>query len=591
MTETENKTCQNCHKEFTIEAEDFDFYKKIDVPAPTWCSECRFKRRLVFRNERKLFWNTDARNNKKLLSLYPPDSRKKIYPDSFWWSDEWDPMNYGKEYDPTHPFLEQVEELSRFVPVYARDVLTEVNSQYSANASELKNCYLLFNSNISEDCAYGNGVDRSRNCFDNSHIAKCERCYDSFWLVGCYQTDFSVDCEDCNNVWLSKNCRGCSNCVGCVNLRMKKYCVFNKQYTKEEYEKQLVGLKLDTYNGLIEARAQAKKFWNTFPNKYLNGTHNENVSGAYISYSKNVRGSYLIRESENLKYVQYSQVPFSKDVYDTTLTGNKAELMYENVVCGWGGYNVKFSYECWPDIRNIEYSMFCGSSSDLFGCVGLHKKQYCILNRQYTKEDYEKLKKRIIEDMEKAPYIDKQGRRYGYGEFFPMEISPFAYNQTIAPEHRPLTKGMALAQGFRWQDPDPREYKITMKASDLPQSTKEVLQTIFEEIIQCERCKRAYRLMPQEIEFLQKERIPLPHLCVDCRHTDRISSRIPNALYRRTCQCAGSHEANSKEQMVYQNTATHTHGDQPCPNEFETSYAPDRPEIVYCEQCYQSEIV
>jgi hypothetical protein len=27
-----------------------------------------------------------------------------------------------------------------------------------------------------------------------------------------------------------------------------------------------------------------------------------------------------------------------------------------------------------------------------------------------------------------------------------------------------------------------------------------------------------------------------------------------------------------------------------CQNEFETSYAPERPEIVYCEKCYQQEV-
>ena len=41
----------------------------------------------------------------------------------------------------------------------------------------------------------------------------------------------------------------------------------------------------------------------------------------------------------------------------------------------------------------------------------------------------------------------------------------------------------------------------------------------------------------------------------------------------------------------YQNTVEHSHHKGKCPNEFETSYAPDRPEIVYCEQCYQAEVI
>ncbi len=57
-------------------------------------------------------------------------------------------------------------------------------------------------------------------------------------------------------------------------------------------------------------------------------------------------------------------------------------------------------------------------------------------------------------------------------------------------------------------------------------------------------------------------------------------------MWHRKCQCAGAKSENG----VYANTSKHDHGDNHCPNEFETSYAPGRPEIVYCEQCYNSEV-
>src|SRR3989344_554759 len=47
---SEIKQCQNCKKSFTIEPEDFAFYEKMKVPAPTWCPECRLQRRLSFLN-------------------------------------------------------------------------------------------------------------------------------------------------------------------------------------------------------------------------------------------------------------------------------------------------------------------------------------------------------------------------------------------------------------------------------------------------------------------------------------------------------------------------------------------------------------
>jgi len=43
----ETKNCQNCKKDFTIEQDDFSFYEKIKVPPPTFCPECRYKRRII----------------------------------------------------------------------------------------------------------------------------------------------------------------------------------------------------------------------------------------------------------------------------------------------------------------------------------------------------------------------------------------------------------------------------------------------------------------------------------------------------------------------------------------------------------------
>ena len=80
--------------------------------------------------------------------------------------------------------------------------------------------------------------------------------------------------------------------------------------------------------------------------------------------------------------------------------------------------------------------------------------------------------------------------------------------------------------------------------------------------------------------------LPLPRLCPNCRHYQRIKQRNPLKLWKRQCQCAGQKSENG----IYQNTIKHSHENQPCPNEFETSYSPDRKEIVYCEKCYQAEV-
>jgi hypothetical protein len=585
----ETRKCQNCKNDFTIEPDDFSFYEKIKVPPPTWCPECRMKRRMAFRNERKLFRREDFLTGEKILSIIPPESGHITTKEKDWWSQEkWDALDYGVDFDPSKPFLAQLFELFKKVPKYQSAATRMINSEYSGNAANLKNCYLCFNSNFSEDCAYGNGVDYSKNCYDLSHVQKSERCYDSFWLTNCYDASFSSQCDECVSVWFSKNCRGCTNCFGCVNLVNKSNCFFNIELSKEEYEKKLKEMHLDSWSNIKEIKEKVKNFWLKFPNKYIQGVQNAEVYGEYITHSKNVKNSYLVREGKDLRYVQYSQTPSVQDSMDTTLTGFNSELLYEDAICGWGGTRFKFCVECWDGGRDFEYCLYCGRlPTDLFGCVGITKKQqYCILNKQYSKEEFYTLRKKIIKHMDEMPYIDNKGRVYKYGEFFPPEFSPFAYNQTIISEHFQSNKEEAEKFGMRWQESVSSEYPITILAKDLPDSIYDVSDEIVKEVIECEHCKRAYRVILSEFNFLKILGISLPHLCVDCRHDARIALRNKSKIYTRTCMCRGM----TSEKNIYKNTIEHFHKEENCPNTFLTSYSSDRADIVYCEKCYQQEV-
>lgn len=284
----------------------------------------------------------------------------------------------------------------------------------------------------------------------------------------------------------------------------------------------------------------------------------------HISNSKNVKNSYLIRGAEDIAFVQYGQYPPLRDIMDVTVTG-ETELVYESTVCGFSSTRMKFCSECWHGGQDLEYCLFCTSNtSNLFGCIGVQKKQYCILNKQYTKEEYFTLREKIIQHMNEMPYVDKKGRVYKYGEFFPPEFSPFAYQQTILPEHFLMTKEKIEEFGFRWQDSNPTEYQTTKDAKELPDSIKDIEQGILKEIIKCEKCGRAYRIIESELQFLKQIGIPVPRWCVDCRHYDRIRQRNPAIFYDRECDKCGI--------------------------AIKTSYAPDRPEIVYCESCYNNEV-
>lgn len=586
MNQSETKICQNCKQQFTIEPEDFKFYEKIKVSPPTFCWKCRFQRRLAYRNERRVFWNVSAKSDKRILSLYPPESGVTVYDDEEWVSDDWDGLLYGRDYDFSRPFFEQFHELAKKVPRQARSTEGNINSDYLINTGWSKNCYLVVNTTGAEDCAYGNAIDYCKNCFDNSHITKCERSYGSFWIRNSYQSHFSTRSIENTSVWFCFGSKGLTNCFGCVNLINKSYYIYNQPYTKEEYERRIGAMRLNTWFGLRKARAEAVAFSKKFPVAYLNGVFHDDVTGEYIGDSKNVHYGYLVNGGRDLKYVQYLQVPGAEDSYDLTIWGHKNVRAYENTSSGWGISNSKFCVECWNEIIDTEYSMMCRSSSHLFGCFGLRKKQYCIFNKQYSKEEYETLRKKIVEHMNTMPYIDKRGRVYTYGESFPVEHSPFGYNVSLVMEFFPLTKEQAIQEGYPWFEEKKLEYQATLKPEQIPDAIEDVPASIVKEILECINCKQAYRILNSEYEFLKAEKIPIPRMCVDCRHNERIEWRSKPFLYHRKCECAGKTSSNG----VYANLGTHAHGADACPEEFETVHEAGNGEIIYCLKCFWQEV-
>ncbi len=581
----ETKTCQNCKNQFIIEPEDFAFYEKMRVPPPTWCPECRMIRRMVFRNERLLFRRKDDASGKEIFSEFPPRVKAKVYDREYWQSDAWDPIDYGRDYNFSRPFFEQFRELMYAVPWASRNIRNMVNSDYTHGASNLKNCYLCFDLGNCEHCAYVIDANNIKECVDCTTVADDELCYECTSTDGSYQTFFSYRCEKCRDVWFSRDCIACLNCFGCANLRNKQYYIFNRPYAREDYFATLEQFGLGSHQSLEEIKKQVQQFSLSLPHKFMLSWHNTNVSGDILASCKNVHESFNVINAENVKYSQQLALG-TRDSYDFTIWSEHSELMYEVLVSGDGCHGVKFTVDCWPANRDIEYSFKCASSNNLFGCVSLKKKSHCIFNKQYTKEDYFVLREKIIQHMNDMPFTDKEGRVYRYGEFFPPEFSPFAYNETLAQDFFPMTKEQAVNKGYVWRDPETREFQTTVNAENLPDHIKDVDDSILKEVIKCASCAKAFRLIPMELEFYRRMTLPLPRVCHNCRFIERTKYRNQPKFYSRTCHCAGQRSANG----AYQNQGAHSHELTACSNAFLTSYAPERLDIVYCEECYQEEI-
>ena len=562
--------CQNCKKDFFIEPDDFKFYEKIKVPAPTFCPECRLQRRFSWRNERTLYKRNCDLCGKSIIAVFSLDKPTPVYCHDCWWSDRWDAVVYGKMNNFNQPLLAQFQKLILQVPLPNLTAINNTNSNYINLGRDNKNCYFSVSPIKCEDSAYIYRADDSSFCFDSSFLANCESCYEIIDTNTCNHVFFSRYAENCIDSHFLFDCRNCQNCFGCVNLINKSYQILNKQYSKEEYTKIISEIK-GNYFKLSKFKKEFFEFIKKYPHRYANLHNTSNVIGDNMM---NFRNGYYCFDGtktttgENCKYI-IGSIGQTTDSYDVSYP-IKPNFCYE-IQSGEPSFSAFINRS--NNIHHCQYTQHCYSSHDLFACIGLRSKQYCILNKQYTKEEYEALVPKIIKHMNDMPYIDKKGRIYRYGEFFPSELSPFCYNETIAQEYFPLTKEEATEQGYKWKEKEERNYNIDIKTKDIPNDIKEVNESIINKVIECEhqgkcneQCTEAFKIIPDELSFYKRMNLPIPHFCPNCRHYNRLKQRNPLKLWHRKCMKPN------------------------CPNEFETSYAPDRPEIVYCEKCYQQEV-
>jgi hypothetical protein len=560
----QTKNCQNCKQDFVIEPEDFDFYEKIDVFPPSLCPECRYIRRLLDRNEYNFYKRKCDATGEDIISIYRPEQPFPVYKQDYWKSDAFDASVYGRDFDFSKSFFEQYEELRRVVPHLALVNSNSVNSEYTNQSQDNKDCYMLVTSNMSEKCMYGNWNQFSFFCSDCYMIGHCEFCYQAINLTKCSHCAWVYDCADCVNVYFSNNCRGCTNCFGCVNLRSKQYCWFNEQLTKYEYEKKIQSFYW-TRDEINNAQKKLFELRIKNPVKYYHGSKIQNSTGDYLENVQYARMAFNCRHIKDTAYTQDDWT--TEDCLDCTEIIN-GELSYE--IQGVDTpHRTIVARSCFDTIIDSYYCDMCFSARNCFGCFGLKQKEYCILNKQYSKDDYLKLKEKIIE------YMKKTGE---WGEYFSSKVSPFAYNESMAQDYFPLIKEEALEKGYSWHDNQKNNYAITLASDKLPRTINETQDDITKEIIKCKTqeneeeknknplCATAFRLTPTEIQIYKKLGIPVPEYCFPCRRAKRFMLRNTRKLWHRKCMNSG------------------------CTNEFETSYAPDRPEIIYCESCYNSEV-
>lgn len=540
-------SCPQCQSGFEVTNEDLTFYEKIGVPEPSLCPDCRLQRRLTFRNERHLYQRPCGLTGKNIISIYAADKKNKVYEQEVWRTDQWNALSYGRNFDFSRPFFDQFQDLFLAVPHPASGYrFGSENCDYTTYQNHSKNCYLTFGSGYMEDCAYTNWTYYAKNCLDalgSEHIEWCYELVDCNKMYGCTHCQDSSDLTDSHYCY---DCHSCQDCFGCVGLKQKRFCFLNEQLSEKEYREKISNKSHQPF--LKEWEALKLKT----PRRPLFKLNTEESSGDHLVNCKKVMSSFYSSDSQDCAY--NSDVINNKDSWDCSRIG-ETELSYE---CLGGG----FYYHCkyciaGEELADCDYCFFCFNSKNLFGCVGIRRKEYCILNKQYTKEDYEQMVVQIVEHMKKTGE---------WGQFFPAKLSPFGYNESVAQEYIPLTQEEALKQGFTWFEYEAPLQNITkiIPAAKLPETIDKIPDDVLNWAIQCEATGRPFKIIAQELAFYRKQNLPLPRLHPDERHKRRLLMRNPKKLWQRACA--------------------------QCQKPISSVYGPDRPEIVWCEECYLREV-
>ncbi|MFA6999569.1 MAG: hypothetical protein WC241_00460 [Candidatus Paceibacterota bacterium] len=545
-----------CEGKFDITKEDIEFLKMLRVPAPNYCPTCRRMNRFAFVNSINLYKrdnNAPGKGN-KIISFVPPASPLIVYDlDSY--IKNFDSYEYSTIYDESKTFFDQFWSLRLKVPQPAiiRDP-SSINSEYSINGRDLKNGYYVSGGWRSENLWYCNTVTDSRNVMDslfvnfgeNSYeIVSCEKCYNSKYLY------FSDNCINSNFLY---DCNNCTDCFCCVNIRNKSNCIFNVQYTKEEYKKQISEINLKSRKSINEIKTEFWDFVKLQPIRAERHERVKNVSGTNIADSKDCHDVFDTVKSTHILHC--GNVIANHDSMDANVSGG-SERLYNTIAVGSKSSNVKFSFAS-KFITESEFLINCRNVNNCFACIGLDNKNYCIFNRQYEKDEYYK-------ELDKVKYSFLE--KGEYGDFFPLSFSTFAYNGSTSDFIFPLNKEEVDKVDGLWQsETESNAVGMDLVASeDIPDNIDDVDNSILSKALVCKETGKPFRITESELEFYRVHSIPLP----DIHQIKRIKDRY---------KYLGNYRMNSDICNM-------------CRKNIITMYNSKDGWNLYCDDCYKREIL
>ncbi len=461
-----------------------------------------------FLKEIASWFNVSFNKNTGIISIFPETERcgivyeaseyKQKFIDGFPWIDVALDV----------PFLQQFQKFFSTSPKMALlDYGNNENVRYADTVYGAKNSYMTISVwDICENVLYSITIfGHCTNVLNSMLItSNCENIYHCVNVTDSFNIFYSKYIHNCANIRFSSNLIWCQECIFCSWLENKQYHINNVSYTKEEFHKQK--------EAILARKSEYISFFQNLSNEASPRSVN-NCKWNGISFSENLEDAYFVSRVVNGRNILLGDgTPLSNDLYDV-VDISKVDNAYGWM---WVWQNSTHMY-CWANAstcNHVLYSYFMDTCSYCLGCIGLKNKQFCILNKEYTKEERFILANKIFAQMESD---------WTLWAFFPGWMCPFYFNDTLAYlvddsfTKEEVTKEWYLRRDGESRVDVPADAEV-ITIQDFgqfqgvnQQGKREINPEILKKVIQ-DANWNYYRIVPMELDFLQKHSLPLPEM-------------------------------------------------------------------------------
>jgi len=488
--------CKVSGEEFEYSALEQRIRDKLTVPMPTISPKSAFQHLGAFWQHFALHKRKSDFSQEEIISVFDEHC-----PYPVWHRDEWvknaNPSFAGYNFDK--PFFDQLWELFQKCPMPHMIGGGNENCEYTDDWWHSKNCYLCHSGVDNEDLYYCYRVGRCRSSLFAVFCFDCELCTDLVSCDNCYNVTYAINSAYCRDSYFLFDCRNCSDCLFCFNLRNKQYCIGNKQLTREEFETEKAKYNFSSFKHYEKAKEEfaqtitTQAWWRT-----LQVNKCENVTGNYLQNDKNMDNCFFLEESEDC--ANYFRGYKLKDVSSSVGCFN-IELAVGSVLTQDGSYDARFCFNV-INSRFMEYSMNCLNCEHCFACSGLVGKKYHILNKEYSPEEYGTIKEKIVQQLRDQDI---------YGDFFPGHFAPCSYEESLAQVYWPLSHEEQKQKGLRVKADTNYPVHEYLTQDDIPDDSLSANDNICKKAFWDETAKKPFTILKSDLEFCQRQKIPLPH--------------------------------------------------------------------------------